>query len=136
MTLSKKAITLLPLICMLFVYSLITKAGDTGVIHLSQQEFKDKIAADTKNVAVIDVRTPSEFKRGRVPGAINIPHDQILDNISLLDKFADKDIVFYCHSGTRVGRVTDYLEDANYSKVYHLKGDYRAWRANSQTIEK
>lgn len=113
-----------------------TYAYESIVTHLSQQAFKEKIGGKSANVAIIDIRTPREFSQGRVPGAINIPHDQILQNISLLDKYSDKEIVFYCHSGVRVERVTDYLGNINYSKVYHLKGDYRAWRANSQAIEK
>jgi len=43
--------------------------------------------------------------------------------------------VLYCHSGVRVGKVTDVLSKLR-GDVYHIKGDYRAWRANGQTLDR
>jgi len=107
-----------------------------GVIHLSQQEFLEKISEE--NVVVIDVRTVKEYQDGHIEGAINYPHRSLLKDSSLLNKYQGKDLIFYCHTGVRAKKVTDYLlrsktEDA---RLFHLKGDMRAWRARGLPIVK
>jgi len=83
---------------------------------------------------LIDVRTPTEFKAGHVRTAVNIPHADILDNISLLDPYLEKDMIFYCHSGARAGKVTRYLTELEYKGLYHLKGDFMGWQASKLEI--
>ena len=53
-----------------------------------------------KNATIIDVRTPAEFAGQHVPGAINVPLDQLSHRINELKDFA-KPIVAYCRSGSR-----------------------------------
>lgn len=108
-----------------------------GVTHLSQQETIEKIKADQDNVVLIDVRTPREYKNGHLKNAINIPHKNILNNLNLLDQYKDKDIILYCHSGVRVKKVTDVAtQNKNKHQLFHLKGDYRAWRARGLEVIK
>ena len=95
--------------------------------------------ADREDTVVIDVRTPREFKAGYIPGAINIPHRDILRGKRSLEQYKDKNIVFYCHTGVRVGFVVNYLEknpSLEPDKIYHLRGDYRAWNARGLEIAK
>ncbi len=107
-----------------------------GVTHISQEEFIDKTA--TSNTVFIDVRTHREYLDGYIEGAINIPHTDILNNTALLDNPKNKDIIFYCHSGVRAKKVTDHLRKASYiedEKLFHLKGDIRAWRARGKPLQ-
>jgi hypothetical protein len=48
---------------------------------------------------LIDVRFAAEFVHDGLPGAINIPLNEIRRSIALLD--ADKDYIVYCQSGRR-----------------------------------
>jgi phage shock protein E len=48
---------------------------------------------------LVDVRTPQEFAAGSVKGAINIPLDQIEQQISLFK--GKKSVVVFCRSGNR-----------------------------------
>ncbi|RDI55760.1 ArsR/SmtB family transcription factor [Nocardia mexicana] len=50
-------------------------------------------AADGE-VTVLDVRPPEEYRAGHIPGAINIPVDQLADRIGELP--ADAEVVVYC----------------------------------------
>lgn len=107
-------------------------------IDLSHSGFEEKIATDS-NTIIIDVRTAREFTQGRVPNSINIPHSDILEDLSLLDEYKGKDLVFYCRSGYRAGRVTDLIEAKNYidkGNVYHLDGDMLGWQAANKPVEK
>lgn len=102
-----------------------------GVTHISQAEFMEKVKQP--NVVVIDVRTKREYVRGHIEGAINHPHRAILKDSSVLDQYAGKDIIFYCHTGVRVKIVTDYVRGSKIeeARLFHLKGDMRAWRARN-----
>ena len=55
-----------------------------------------------KNASIIDVRTPGEYAGQHVPGAINIPLDQLSIRMDEI-KDMPKPIVAYCASGNRSG---------------------------------
>lgn len=109
---------------------------ENGVTHINQQELEAKL--NDSNTVLIDIRTQEEVEQGFIPGAKHIPLAQIKNNISLLDEYADKDLIFYCHSGTRVRKLTDYLQEIDHSSkdsLHHLKGDMRAWRARGNEVQ-
>ena len=107
-----------------------------GVTHISQEEFMEKV--QQPNVVVIDVRTVREYEKGHIEGAINHPHKGILKDSSILDQYAGKEIIFYCHTGVRAKIVTDYVRGSKIeeARLFHLKGDYRAWRARGLPLVK
>ncbi|MGH1439104.1 MAG: rhodanese-like domain-containing protein [Cellvibrionaceae bacterium] len=107
------------------------------VKHLSQEVFVE--FAQQPDTVVIDVRTKGEYARGYIPGAINMPHRDIISGKISLAAFKDKNVVFYCHTGVRAGIVTQYLDrnpTLSEGKVHHLKGDFRAWQARGKRIVK
>lgn len=84
---------------------------------------------------VLDVRTPEEFAAGHVPGAINIPHDQLATRVAELADARDKEIVAYCRSGRRAALALTTLHDAGFAQLSHLDGDFLAWQAANRPIE-
>ena len=58
---------------------------------------------------IIDVRTPAEFAGQHVPGAINIPLDEVAQRINEL-KELPKPIIAYCRSGNRSGIAVSILK--------------------------
>jgi rhodanese-related sulfurtransferase len=86
---------------------------------------------------VLDVRTPEEFAAGHVPGAINVPHDQVEARLpELQTKLGGKDVVVYCRSGRRAGMALSVLEQAGFRRLGHLEGDMNAWSAAGRPIAK
>lgn len=64
---------------------------------------------------LVDVRTPSEFSSGSVPGAVNIPLDKVANQ---LGKFKDKkNIVVFCRSGARSSQAKSILEQNGFTNV-------------------
>lgn len=64
---------------------------------------------------LVDVRTPQEFAEGHVPGSVNIPLDEVSNQVS---KFKNKsNIVVFCRSGNRSGQAKTILEQNGFTNV-------------------
>ncbi|WP_372806766.1 rhodanese-like domain-containing protein [Pontiella sp.] len=66
---------------------------------------------------VVDTRTAGEFNGGHIEGAINIPYDRITNGIGQHTTDKAKEIVVYCHSGSRSGSAKAALLSAGYTNV-------------------
>jgi rhodanese-related sulfurtransferase len=75
---------------------------------------------------VLDVRSGEEFASGHVPGAVNVPYDQVAARIDELR--AAREVVIYCERGPRASKAAAVLSGAGFS-VRHLAGDMSGWRA-------
>ncbi len=82
---------------------------------------------------VIDVRTPEEYLSGHIPGAVNVPFDQVAQRIAEVD--ASHGVALYCMVGPRARKGESALLAAGYAKVFHLEGGLAAWRAAGLPIE-
>ena len=74
---------------------------------------------------VVDVRTPQEFASGHVPGAINIPFDEIGKRAAEIGPPSTR-VVLYCRTGRRSGIAADALDKAGYKQVYDFQS-VTAW---------
>lgn len=73
-------------------------------------------------VVIVDVRTPEEFATGHVPGAINVPNEEILDQMPEQLPDADAEILVYCRSGRRSKEAANKLIEMGYTNVYDFGG--------------
>ncbi|MBS1764090.1 MAG: rhodanese-like domain-containing protein [Bacteroidetes bacterium] len=80
-------------------------------------DFKELV----KNGAqLIDVRTKAEFQGGHIKGSINIPLQNLSDNLSKIKK--DKPVITCCASGMRSASAKGILQSKGYSQVYNGGG--------------
>ena len=83
---------------------------------------------------VIDVRKPVEFGIGHVPGAVNIPHDELADR---LDEVRNQHgVVVYCIAGWRTRLAEQTLLASGVENVFHLEGGFGAWMRDGFEVEK
>jgi rhodanese-related sulfurtransferase len=75
---------------------------------------------------VIDVRTPGEFAQGHLKGAVNVPLDNLGNEIIKVVPDKNLPILVYCLSGTRSGFARHVLKGKLYSQVYNLGSVFRA----------
>lgn len=95
--------------------------GDMPVITWRQlQEEKDR-------VELIDVRTPEEYAFGTIPGAKNIPVDEL--RLRLDEVTPQRDIVVFCAVGLRGYLAQRILHGHGFERVRNLSGGYRTWSA-------
>lgn len=95
-----------------------TKAG-----NIDPEEFaKLKETGHT----VIDVRTPSEFQKGHIEGALLIDYNShdFAEKVSNLDK--SKKYIVYCRSGNRSGKGLSAFSNAGLD-AKHLEGGIISW---------
>ena len=78
--------------------------------------------AEEDNFILLDVRTPEEFADGHIPGAINIPNENIGENdiAELPDK--EQRIYVYCRSGNRSKQASAKLVNLGYTNVVEIGG--------------
>jgi NADPH-dependent 2,4-dienoyl-CoA reductase/sulfur reductase-like enzyme/rhodanese-related sulfurtransferase len=85
----------------------------------------EAIAAGGADRFLLDVRTPDEFNAGHIPGAVNIPVDELRERLGEVP--ADKPVVAYCQVGMRGYLATRVLMQAG-RQVANLSGGYRTFR--------
>jgi hydroxyacylglutathione hydrolase len=84
-------------------------------------------------VQVVDVRSPEEWRRGHLPGAIHIPLALLPERIGDLD--ASAPIVMQCQGGGRSSIATSLLQSHGALNVSNLAGGYDAWVAQGFEVE-
>ena len=81
---------------------------------------------------LLDVRTPDEFSLGSLPGAINIPLDEIRDRMDEIPK--DKPVYVFCAVGLRGYLAYRILVQHGYDKVRNLSGGLKLYKAATAPI--
>jgi NADPH-dependent 2,4-dienoyl-CoA reductase/sulfur reductase-like enzyme/rhodanese-related sulfurtransferase len=94
--------------------------GDMAVFHYHDvdQVIRDK-------AMLIDVRTPEEYDLGTIPGAVNIPIDELRGRLSEIPH--DRPIYAFCQVGIRGYLACRILSQNGYEHVYNLSGGYKLY---------
>jgi rhodanese-related sulfurtransferase len=100
---------------------------------VTPQQVREMQVQKSAALYVLDVRTPEEFASGHVPGAVNIPYDQVAARLAEIPK--DKEVVLYCRSGRRAGLAAAELEKAGYADLQLMQGDMPAWEKAGMPVE-
>jgi len=121
----------------LLAAALLSPAGlaDGTVPSIAPDRLIERQLVEGPALVVLDVRTPAEFAAGHVPGAINVPHDQIEARLDALASLRDKDVVVYCHTGRRAAIAVETLTRHGFSRIEHLAGDMQAWNEAHRPVE-
>ncbi len=90
------------------------------VSQLSPEALRDGIAGHRK---LIDVRSAAEFAVGHIPGAINVPMEQVAARTA---DIGEGPVIVVCEAGTRAAIVAGWLEKRQ--PVSMLAGGTAAWR--------
>jgi len=101
----------------------------SGLIESSQWNQIDDYVA--RGYQLIDVRTVGEFGRGNIPGAINIPVDEIRERKS---EIANHNLLVNCQVGQRGHTASLLLKELGFNAV-NLDGGYLTW-SNSPAATK
>lgn len=121
--------SVIPALCLLaLLMPVASKASRPAVAPAAVAE----ISAQSKPPLLLDVRTPQEFAAGHVPGAVNIPHDQLASRLSEIDR--DHWVLVYCRSGARATMAERVLVDEGI-EVRQVEGSWLRWQAEQRPVE-
>lgn len=80
-----------------------------------------KAMLEAGGVTLVDVRTPEEFRRGHIPGAINIRNESIKGKPKELPDTHAR-ILLYCRSGLRAEDAMMKLDAMGYTDLSNMGG--------------
>ena len=97
-------------------------------------EFEKSI--QSKDVQVVDVRRPEEYKEGHIKGAVLANWQdpaQFEEKVKNLDK--NKPVYVYCLAGVRSDKAADALLKKGFTKIVQLDGGIKAWKDAGKPLE-
>ena len=109
------------------MYSFSSCAQETKQHQLISQEEFAKIL--TKEIQLLDVRTPQEYQQGYIKGAvlINFFDPNFVTKVSTrFDK--NKPLYIYCAVGGRSNKAAKKLISVGFDSIYDLKGGFNKWK--------
>jgi rhodanese-related sulfurtransferase len=119
----RKMKRLLPFVLSMMLLSSCTALGDSANSY--RQVSMDK-AVEMMNkesdYIILDVRRPDEYAEGHIPGAINVPNEEI--GTSEISELPDKSqlILVYCRSGRRSKEASEKLVKLGYTNIVEFGG--------------
>ena len=119
----RKIKKLLPFVLSIMLLSSCTSSGGSSNSYrqISMGEAV-KMMKDEKNYIILDVRTPEEYLEGHIPGAINVPNEEI--GTAEISELPDKSqlILVYCRSGRRSKEASQKLARLGYTNIVEFGG--------------
>ena len=104
----------------------------TGMIHESAAHRGRKLITAVElnsgrsNFTVVDVRSSSDYNKGNIEGAVNIPLEDLKVRSVELDR--DAPIVVHCNKGTTANAAQNLLINLGFKEVYNLSGGYSQYK--------
>lgn len=80
------------------------------------------VDAIEQQALVVDVRTAEEYAEGHYPGAINIPHEMIIEGLQERSVSANDIVILYCRGGNRSGQAQVALQSQGFTKAKNAGG--------------
>lgn len=101
--------------------------AQNGPTNLHPRQAAQWLETD-KNVVVLDVRTPAEYKAGHLKGAVNVDYNapDFEQQLARLDKA--KPYLVHCAVGGRSTKSLPVLQKLGFKNVRHLDGGMQAWQ--------
>jgi rhodanese-related sulfurtransferase len=109
--------------------------GTTSVsVTVSADDFQKKISS-LKEVQLVDVRTPEEYREGHIKNSlnINVQGSSFEAEVAKLDR--KRPVMVYCRSGGRSASAQRMLIDMGFAEVINLDGGIRGWQSAGKPVE-
>ncbi len=86
-----------------------------------------------KELQIVDVRSPREWKGGHVPGAKHIYLGNLRQRVGEIDK--SRPVAVYCASGYRASIGASILQQEGFADVSNVPGSWNAWKKAGLPVE-
>lgn len=90
-------------------------------MNITAQQAKELMDTET-NYIILDTRTREEYETERIPGAICIPYDEILEKAEEILTDKNQLLLVYCRSGRRSRLACEDLVKLGYTQIREFGG--------------
>ncbi len=103
--------------------------------NITMLELPEALKSKGPQDLILDVRTDEEYREGHVPGAKNIPFDEVHQHVEALKKHPQ--IFVYCRAGRRAMHAFMDMRQAGLSNIVCVnQGGMPDWEDAGNPIEK
>jgi len=95
------------------------------VQELDPTEVARMLKERPSKVLLLDVREPFEREMAVIEPSVHIPMGEVPSRVDEIPR--DREVVVYCHGGSRSMMIAGYLESLGFSSVANLSGGIDAW---------
>ena len=114
---------LISIILLCFCFVGCSNNGNSGTISY----VKAKELIINNQAVLVDVRTIDEYNENHIDGAVNLPVDEISDNVDNVIDSKNSYVIVYCKSGVRSHEAYEKLVGLGYKNVYDF-GSIDNWK--------
>jgi len=108
-------------------------AGNIVSGAMSVVSWREITDAACRDGVLLDVRTPMEYAFGTIPGAVNIPLEELRDRLDEIP--GDKAVYIFCAVGLRGYLAQRILTAHGFRQVKNLSGGYRTYSTATAPVE-
>ena len=114
---------LLPILLSMLLLSSCTAPDSSAGSYrqISMDEAVDMMKKESGYI-ILDVRRPDEYAAGHIPGAINLPNEDIGSNEIKILPNKSQLILVYCRSGRRSKEASEKLVKLGYTNIVEFGG--------------
>lgn len=87
-----------------------------------------------RHALVLDVRAATDYKKGHILSALNVPQAKLGERLNELGKDTARPIVVYCALGGVAAQAAHVLKKAGYREVYPIRGGLNGWLSASLPV--
>jgi rhodanese-related sulfurtransferase len=109
--------------------------SDTAASSISPTEMSGRIDRGDK-LHILDVRTHAEFASGHVPGAVNIPFQQVPSRLAEVPGAPDDELFLYCGHGPRAYLAAVALRRGGRARIVYISGHFAGWQSAGLRVER
>lgn len=118
----------------LFLFLICFSCGSqnqSSIVDIDASRLKELVETD---VILLDVRTPDEYEKGRIEGAVLIDYRSADFKQAILALDSEKPVVVYCAAGGRSTGASKILKGAGFAKIYNYTGGFSDWKKRGESI--
>ena len=101
------------------------RRGPAVVEELDPRTVAQRIRETPERLVLLDVREPFERAMAKIEPSVHIPMREVAGRLAEIP--LDREVVVYCHSGSRSMMVAAFLAGRGYPSVANLAGGIDAW---------
>lgn len=116
-----------------FAFTMGAAGGTIAVVDFREAAYRELTASEAAALIrsvdplILDVRTPAEYERGRIPGSVLLPLQQLQTRWQEIAGHAQRPVLIYCATGNRSTVAAKILIDRGFRRVYNLRPGIAGW---------